>query len=282
MINDFQKENTSLIMKIYVDAEENKTVKISFEFPEINKTMDAQIVSKGNQEKYLNITILTGEASENQGYRISLYKKTSDTIEKNKISVNQVKASKIIQKYSLSTEIKGTTNSKKYTNNIEFNYSDNSGEFKTNIESTLDFDINQEINELNEENCLFIDKLNDEDLRLTCDAIKQKTMQVLNQKNKSLNIIDINNSNSIVKQIEQNEPQIDNNLKEDAKNKLIQTISLKMGEFESRGEKLTLQDLENLEIPDYEVNISITSNLAIITVNGYTFKLDSDFNLSDS
>lgn len=282
MINDFQKENTSLIMKIYVDAEENKTVKISFEFPEINKTIDAQIVSKGNQEKYLNITILTGEASENQGYRISLYKKTSDTIEKNKISVNQVKASKIIQKYSLSTEIKGTTNSKKYTNNIEFNYSDNSGEFKTNIESTLDFDINQEINELNDENCLFIDKLNDEDLRLTCDAIKQKTMQVLNQKNKSLNIIDINNSNSIVKQIEQNEPQIDNNLKEDAKNKLIQTISLKMGEFESRGEKLTLQDLENLEIPDYEVNISITSNLAIITVNGYTFKLDSDFNLSDS
>lgn len=282
MLENLKTQNTSLIIKIYVDTEENKTVKISFEFPEINKTMDAQIVSKSDQEKYLNLTFLKGESKQNQGYRISIYKNKSDTIEKNKISVNQVKANKITQKYSISSEVKGTSNAKKYTNNIEFNYSDNSGEFKANIESTLNFDIEPEITELDDENCLFIDNLTDEELRATWDAIKQKTMQVLSEKNKNLNIIDINNSNSIVKQIEQNQPEVDNNLKEEAKNILIQTIALKMGEYESRGEKLKLQDLENLEIANYEVNLSISSNLAIITVNGYTFKLDSDFNLSDS
>ena len=55
-----------------------------------------------------------------------------------------------------------------------------------------------------------------------------------------------------------------------------------MGEYQSSGGQLTLEDLRELQIPGYEVQISISSNLAIINVNGFNFKLDSEFNLSDS
>jgi len=55
-----------------------------------------------------------------------------------------------------------------------------------------------------------------------------------------------------------------------------------MRQYLDQGNNLRIQDLEGLQIPGYEVNISISPNLAIITVNGYRFNLDSDFNLSDS
>ena len=45
---------------------------------------------------------------------------------------------------------------------------------------------------------------------------------------------------------------------------------------------LTIKDLEGLQIEGYDVKTSVTSNLAIITINGYTFHIDSDFNLSDA
>ena len=129
---------------------------------------------------------------------------------------------------------------------------------------------------------MFLDKLSNEELVAIIEAVKQKTAEVFREKNRNLNIIDLNNSNLIVQQKQQNqEPQEDMQAKEQAKQILIQTISNQMRQYLDQGKQLTIEDLEGLEIPGYEVQISISSNLAIITVNGYKFKLDSDFNLSD-
>lgn len=275
------EQNNTLVVKMYVSN--GQTIKMNFEFPETQESFDIEIISKGDNEKYLNITVLTGEGDDAAGHAISLYKKNADADIKTKIYINKIYKNKINQKTNINLETKGTLNSKKYTTDIELVYSDSDGEFKTEIENSLNFDVTPEITELNNDNCLFIDTISSEELLLTRDAIKQKTLDVLREKNRNLNIIDINNANSVVQQIEQNntEPE-DTAAKEEAKQILIQTISNKMREYLDAGTELKIEDLEGLEIPGHEVNISISSNLAIISVNGYKFKLDSDFNLSDS
>ena len=96
-------------------------------------------------------------------------------------------------------------------------------------------------------------------------------------------MIDTYHSNSIIQQTEQqNTVTEDEEARKQAKEILIQTISAKMTQYLQNETNLSLQDLEGLTIPGYEVTLSISSNLAIITVNGYRFNLDSEFNLSDS
>ena len=132
-------------------------------------------------------------------------------------------------------------------------------------------------------NCLFMDKLSKDDLIINKNAVKQKAIEVLKNKNKNLNIIDLNNENQVVEQTEPTLENEDNSQnKEEVKQVLIQVISNKMRDYLNDDKELKLEDLQDLEIPNYDVNVSISSNLAIITVNGYSFKLDSDFNLSDS
>lgn len=275
------KENNRLTIKMYVSDE--KIVKLNFELSETPESLDFEFVSKSDNEKYLFITALKGKDDSASGYRVTLYKKNEDAVVKTKININKVHRNKINQKMVIDLQTKGTTNSKKYTTTVDVAYSDNDGEFKVALENALNFDTNPEIEELNQENCLFMDTLSNEELLLNADAIKQKTLEVLRDKNRNLNIIEINDSNSVVQQTEQQtNSSEDETAKEQAKQILIQTISNKMRDYLDRGENLKIEDLEGLEIPDYEVNVSISSNLAIITVNGYQFNLDSDFNLSDS
>ena len=195
---------------------------------------------------------------------------------------NKINKNKISQKTTINLQTKGTLNSKKYTIDSEVSYSDAQGEFKVQLTNSLNFDLTPEIEDLNADNCLFLDTLSNEELQATVDAIKQKTLEVLHEKNRNLNIIDTNNSNLIVQQTEQNTMTEEEKMaKEQAKQALIETIANKMRDYLNAGQNLKIEDLEGLEIPGYEVNLSISSNLAIITVNGYRFNLDSDFNLSD-
>ena len=280
ILNNRIKQNHSLVVKLYVS--EAKTVKISFEFPENLETFDIEILSKGENEKYLNLSSLRGEENNANGSTVSLYQKRADAVTTTRISMNQISKSKISEKTTISLQTKGTVNSKKYTIDSEVSYSDAEGEFKVQLGNSLNFDVTPEIEDLSTENCLFLDTLPKEELQITVDAIKQKTLEVLREKNRNLNIIDLNNSNLIVEQTEQNTmSEEDRNAKEQAKQALIETISNKMRDYLKEGKNLKIEDLEGLEVPGYQVNLSISSNLAIITVNGYRFNLDSDFNLSD-
>ncbi len=287
LIKEFQsilsnkiQQNNTLILKLYV--KEGKTIKISFEFPETAENFDISLLSKSDNEKYLTITHLVGEETSANGNILGLYQKKSDAVIHTRINIQKIVKSKISQKTNLEIETKGTSNAKKYTTNVGIIYSDAKGEFKINLENALHFEKSSEIEELGEENCLFLDQLSNEELVAIIEAVKQKTSEVFREKNRNLNIIDLNNSNLIVQQKQQNqEPQEDMQAKEQAKQILIQTISNQMRQYLDQGKQLTIEDLEGLEIPGYEVQISISSNLAIITVNGYKFKLDSDFNLSD-
>lgn len=281
ILNAIVKENSSCKVKVYV--KDGKTIKMNCEFPDTFENIDLEIISKNEKEKYLNMTFLRGKDDSSNGYKISIYKKDSDAVKRMKISINGISKNKIYQKTSLDMQTKGTLNAKQYDTDINLSYSNSDGEFKMQLGNLLNFDITPEIQELNNENCLFLDTLSNEELLLTIDAIKVKTTEVLKEKNKNLNIIDVNNSNLVVQQTDQNQiSEEEVAAKEGAKQALIKKLSDEMRAYLNEGKQLKIEDLQNLEIPGYEVNISISSNLAIITVNGYKFKLDSDFNLSDS
>lgn len=274
------EENSGLIIKMYVS--DDKMVKLNFEFLQTQESFDFEIVSKTDHEKYLLFTTLTGKEENANGYHISLYKKNDDAVTKTKINMNKIHKNKINQKTNIDLETKGTLNAKRYTTTADVVYSDKDGEFKVTLDHTLSFDVEAEIETLNSDNCLFLDTLSKEELLPTRDVIKQKTMEVLREKNRNLNIIDISNSNSVVQQIEQPDIAAETEEREQVRQILIQTLTNKMKEYLDNGINLKLEDLEGLEIPGYEVNLSISSNLAIITVNGYRFNLDSEFHLSDS
>ncbi len=281
MIDDRIEQKHSLKVTLYVS--EGKLIKIKFSVPETMESFDVEIVSKGDQEKYLNITFLQGEQNSSSGNTISIYRKKSDTVMITKLNMNQISKNKITHKTNIDIQTKGSVNAKKYTTHIDIQYLNADGELKANLENTLNFDVNPEIEDLSDENCLFLDTLSSEELRATAKAIQEKFTEVLREKNRNLNILEVDNSNLIVQPEEPNlltEEQIQ--AKEQAKQALIKTIADKMRDYQNEGKSLKIEDLEDLQIPDYEVSISVSSNLAIITVNGYDFKLDSDFNLSDS
>ena len=229
------------------------------------------------------LTLLKGKEEKANGSKITFYKKESDAITKTKINIHKIHQNKIHQKLNFDFETKGTINSKKFVTTSNIVYSDREGEFKVDLENSLNFDTEIQIDDLKEENCLFIDSLAKEELLNIRDAIKQKVIEVLGGKNRNLNMIDMYHSNPIVQQTEQPLTDSENDdLKQQIKEVLIQTLRDKMREYLDHGTNLTIADLEGLVIPGYEVEVSISSNLAIITVNGFRFNLDSDFNLSDS
>ncbi len=274
-------EDSGLVVKAYVS--ENQLVKLNFQMVESQKSFDIEIFSKSDNEKYLNVSILEGQSNVANGYTINFYKNDTDANVKNSVNINKVSQGKITQKITLDLATKGTMNAKKYTTEIDFHYLDGKGEFGMKANSTLNFEEEVQVEELNDENCLFLDQVSEEELLLIKEEIKQKTLEVLSDKNRSLHIVDVGSSGSVVQQTQPQEQQDETeNARLEARDAFVQTVADKMRDYLNEGRELQLQDLEGLEVPGYEVEISISSNLAIVTVNGYRFTLDADFNLSDS
>lgn len=108
-------------------------------------------------------------------------------------------------------------------------------------------------------------------------AIKEKIDLVKLQKNDKLNFIDINTGKR---------PDIDkilNNItRSEAQKILEEKISSMRNQAQETEQEFTIRNLENLEIDGYEVSSAITENSAIIAIDIYTFKVDSEFNITNN
>lgn len=220
------------------------------------------------------------DASKN-GYTIKIEKNKTDMTTKISAEIGIVNNLEINTKLAIDLTTNGTTNSKEIKNEAIITYTNQEGQTIANINYNINFEnATVEIPELTEENCLFLDTLNDEDLNNIMQQIMDRISVVMSEKNAKLNLIDQNNNSSVVEQ-GNTQNTTDVQAKEEAKQKLIEVISNMMGEAQTRGETFTLTNLANLQIEGYNVTVNITGNIAVITVNGYVFDLDSDFNLSE-
>ena len=287
-------QNQNFEMTVYIS--DIATEKISILFP--NKTtIDLEFNSISEKEKqflitclYEEVTITNGDmifsATENNnlegfvnnsqtvGIKFDIYKSENDASTNFKIAYSGIKDKKVVGKILLDIITKGTGNSKKIDNDCNIVFSNNDGEIKINIKNKIAFDKVSEIEKLTEENCLFLDMMNDEEFNNTIQEILIKVMEVYTNKKESLDFIDTNTQAPSISQ---------NNVNRDGLRELLITaVSTKMGEFQAEGRNYTLQDLADLQITGHMVNVVLQNDVAEISIDGVKFKIDVEFKLYDA
>lgn len=144
-----------------------------------------------------------------------------------------------------------------------------------------------QIDDLTNENCVFLDELDEDTFDDITRAIKARTKEVVND-----NLVKQGLSSLVEEEEEVNdngdnhtvsEPPVstDENQvsKEDAKQKIISSVSEAMTVAQNEGKTYTLDDLIYLEIPDSTFTVSVDGDFAILNVDGFEFRLDSEFHL---
>ena len=267
-------------VKISIFVLNDKIIKLSF------KSESETIEIDFNDDDTIKITclleLLNGEDEEglNNGFTITIKNSTSDVNNKSYIEFEIIENLEINTKLSADITLTGTENSKKISSEAILTYKAKDSSTTININSDIDFDNNFQILSLTDDNCLFLDRISDEDLTNLVAQIKERVDLVLNDKMKTLNLIDQNSNISIVNQKDIQTVKNDEE-KKAAKQKLIETVSLKMGEAIVNGETYTIENLKDLQIEGCNVSVNVSDNVAIVIVNGYSFKIDSNFNLTE-
>lgn len=175
--------------------------------------------------------------------------------------------------------------------------------FNVNIQTNSEINFKEvEIEDLTDDNCLFLDELDKDQFNDVIEAVKTKFEEIINErfakqglkpvfeqdKENTLNSnIEDNNDGEIEENnnqentsIEENSNQENNeDQKEIAKSKIISSISKEMGKAQDEGRTYSLEDLMNLEIPDSSVSVFIVGDEATINIDGFDFKINSNFEL---
>lgn len=298
-IKDLEKNKEDFNFTIYVS--EFGTEKISVVFPD-ETTIDLEFINIKENKKELICTYLFKEnlieyndedtaiysaSTENnilkdssnfieektKGIKLDVSKTKNDVSTELKIVANLIENKTINEKIILDLTTKGVASSKNYENDCILTYSDNTGEVKVNINNKISFDKISEIETLNEENCLYVDTLNDAEFTLTIAAITSQAKNVIESKINNLNFIDTNTKAPVITQ---------NQNREELRNLLVSTVSNLMGEALNNGQEYTVYSLQNLQINGHIVNVLMENDVAVVSVDGVKFKIDSNFNLTDA
>ena len=158
-------------------------------------------------------------------------------------------------------------------NKAEANLDFISAEFQINSK----IDLKQvKIDDLTSENAVFMDEQNDDTFNDIAKAVIDKTKNVINQ-----NLVKLGLSPISKDYVTNDPPTTLENIakKEEAKNKIINSVSDAMTVAQREGRKYTLDDLKDLEIPESDFSVSFQDDIAILKIDGFEFKIDSDFQL---
>ena len=278
--------NISLIkdeleITIYVrneDGKENNTVKLSVKLSQ-NTTCDIEYIGKTKfRITYLYPTINEEDKEIITGYSLDVEKTSTDVNIKYNLQYSMIENKKVVSKTQIELQTNNANHSKGYTNNAIVKYTNSEGDLKVNIKNEIKFQEENISEDLNDENTIFLDKLSKEETQELYEQILEKFIKVYSEKIVSLSFIDNNSSNAVVQQPIQTQNEEE---KAKIKSKLIETISNMMGEAEQKGEVFTIENLRDFSIEGYDVSSSVTADLAIIKINGYTFNIDKDFMLTE-
>lgn len=294
-------------LTITVYASKDKTEKISIVLPNEN-TVEIEILKKSDSENKMKLTYLykgndsifsvgkmevlsddnfneiksvEDEVLENQTNGISLeirkVKTTTDTSIDATVSI--IEDEKINKKINLKSDISGDSSSNSMTNNLILTVSTKENESKLVLDTNFKFSRSgEEIPDLVDENCLFMETLSQEDYDITVQAIKDKIDFVWDEKKQQFDFIDTNTKSST-----KNIDRVSTNITIDnAREALQNKISAMMNEAAENEQEFTLQNLENLQIEGYEVSSVVNENEAVIVVDVYTFNVNNEFNIIDA
>ena len=298
---------------VYVNVSNNNTEKISATLPD-GETLDMEFTTNESNEndntlkltyiKDTETTIVTNNETNTEngvetysaednlentaeaqtenskdGFTLNLNKVSSDASTTLKIGFEFVEKEQINQKFNIEIKTNGTESSNNITNDIVFTFGTDTNEYKLLLDNTINFNVTPEIEDLTDENCLFVENLSEEEFNSTMQAIQERIGVVYQEKMNNLNVIDTNTNSPIVESNTQTEvPEV---TREEAKEALIQRVSNLMGEAQNNGEEFTIQNLANLTMDGFDVSADVTDTEAIIVVDTYKFRIDPNFVLTD-
>ena len=271
-----------ITITIYVRNEEGKTketVKLVANLPE-KTSLDLEYIG----ETKFKVTFLKPKEDKGgkeifSGITIEIERQITDVNVQYNVQYSNIENKKVVSKAQIQLQTNNANISKGYTNNAIIKYNNNEGDLKVNIKNEIKFQEETIEEELTSENAIFVETLSDEEFENLREEIIQKVKNVYAEKLVSLTFINNNSSSSIIQQpVVQ---QVNTVEKEEIRNKLIETVSLMMGTAQQNGEEFTIQNLKDLSIDGYDVSSIVSSDLAIIKINGYIFNIDKDFMLSE-
>lgn len=273
-------ENDSDV-KIISYVSNNSTIRTSlFLGDNIEITLD--YISLEKNKNKVKISILEKKEEQYNGYAITLEKIKTSVIDTNNVQIEFIKDSQIVNKLELKLNIEGSEKSKEYKNTLSILYSGSGNEGK--IASTLTNKIifkKVDPTNLDTNNCVLLDDLEEPEFNYTINKFNSRFNDVYEKQLSKMNLINSNTSDKILKNEHKDEVIEDTSEKDALVDFLVDEISNKMGEAELEEKEYTIQDLKELEIEGYDIHVSVSQDLAIITINGYKFKIDKDFNLSE-
>lgn len=261
-------ESTDFVIKAYDNN--GQTVKLNIQYDGI--TMEIEYVY--GDESSIKITAVEDETEDGLSYKIT--NKKSDLTQNVDFEMSVIEEGLVSQTVTFSTEV--VKSGSDYTLNL--GYEIKSQEQTISVDSVSDIEFTDvDIDDLTTDNCVYIDDLTEEEQTALLNSISEKAQAVLSEKISELSFIDTNTDNTVVDQGDITED--DDSEKETAKQDLIEAIQTEMTNSLNNGEEYTIQDLEDLKLENHEIEVKISDDIAVVTVDGYTFNIDSEFNLSE-
>lgn len=241
-----------------------------------NTSIDIDYILNNNNNS-CSLTILEKEKS--NGIKCELNRISNDVSEQFDTIFSVIENNEVINQISLGMLMQGITSETEMTIEMILSYTDTENDFVVNNITEVEFkDI--EVEDLTVDNCLFFDELNTEERTIVIDSIEKRALEVLNDKLNQINLINSNTSSSIIEgqtDTEDNETQ----KKEEAKEKLINAVANEMYIAEQNGEEYTVNNIADLQIEDVQLEISVDNEIATVIIDGYTFTINSAFELSE-
>ena len=220
------------------------------------------------------------DSSKNSGYSIEINRSNQEASNRVKLTFSFINSEEINKKISLETNLEGNENSKNLKLDNIMIFTTENGETTITSESNIKFKNIEDIENINQENTLFLEDLSQEDYDITVQAIKDKISQVYNEKKEKFNFLDANIGNSVIEQnLEESSSEDNKNIVKEALQKRIDELR---NEAIANGVEFNLQSLENLQIDGYEVASTINENMAVVVIDIYTFNIDKDFNITEA
>lgn len=220
------------------------------------------------------------DSSKNSGYSIEINRSNQEASNRVKLTFSFINSEEINKKISLETNLEGNENSKNLKLDNIMIFTTENGETTITSESNIKFKNIEDIDNINQENTLFLEDLSQEDYDITVQAIKDKISQVYNEKKEKFNFLDANIGNSVIEQnLEESSSEDNKNIVKEALQKRIDELR---NEAIANGIEFNLQSLENLQIDGYEVASTINENMAVVVIDIYTFNIDKDFNITEA
>lgn len=187
----------------------------------------------------------------------------------------------INKRITINNTLEGNENSSNLTNKFVISYSNENKKITANLDTNIKFGYEEELESLNQDNCLFLDELDEQTL---ADVIGQITVQIEEViKSKTQEFLEGNlevENENVFEELVDMDGQTDNDKKKEAQDKLIAAISEEMRIAAQEEREYALADLQNLQVDGSTVSVMVGENMAIVAIDGYTFYIDPNFVLT--